>query len=175
MKNTIPLTQDGLKAVLDYDSITGIFTWKKTDTRYHWKEGSIAGGKKAVPGKPTYILIRVMGTRYAAHRLAVLYMTGQWPSGIVDHINRNGTDNRWSNLRVVCPQVNALNSKSAGYTWNKKAKKYQARIGLNGRNISLGYYDCQLDARAAYLRARNSALTDLPKEKKSAILNHIAE
>ena len=72
----------------------------------------------------------------------------------VDHINRNGLDNRKENLRIVSHQVNMCNHggfshNTSGYNgvrWNKWKSKWQARIKLNGKSIHLGYYDDISDA-----------------------------
>ncbi len=64
----------------------------------------------------------------------------------VDHINRNRTDCRKCNLRIVTAQQNSMNTSiirsSAtglrGVTFDKSNKKYIARIGLNDRRIHLG-------------------------------------
>src|SRR5690606_37975163 len=47
-----------------------------------------------------------------AHRIAYVLMTGKdIPAGrYIDHINRNRSDNRWSNLRLCTHQRNLLNS-----------------------------------------------------------------
>ena len=37
------------------------------------------------------------GQGYQAHRVIWLYMLGVWPHPEIDHINRKGADNRWSN------------------------------------------------------------------------------
>lgn len=51
------------------------------------------------------------GQNYRAHRLAAALMTGQWPD-VIDHINRDQTDNRWSNLRITTQAVNLQNRRS---------------------------------------------------------------
>ncbi|WP_428999737.1 HNH endonuclease signature motif containing protein [Stenotrophomonas maltophilia] len=56
---------------------------------------------------------------YRQHRLAWLYMTGQWPSGEIDHINHDRSDNRWHNLRDVSHQANQQNRAGAS-----KGRKY---------------------------------------------------
>ncbi len=55
-----------------------------------------------------YISVSIAGERYAAHRAAWVYMTGEQPLEI-DHINRCKHDNRWKNLRSVTRRVNCLN------------------------------------------------------------------
>lgn len=78
-----------------------------------------------------------------------------------DHINRDKLDNRKSNLREATTIQNAynqlvrINNKLGvkGVCWNKKCKKYQAQITLNGKNISLGYYDTINEASLAYIVA----------------------
>lgn len=74
---------------------------------------------------------------------------------ITDHINRNGLDNRELNLRIVTNQQNHFNQKNTkGYSWNKKDKKWEAYIGINGKNIYLGSFDDEKDACKAYLEAK---------------------
>lgn len=44
-----------------------------------------------------------------AHRLAFALQTGRWPT-IIDHIDRDRANNRWSNLRETTPSENRRNS-----------------------------------------------------------------
>lgn len=81
------------------------------------------------------------------------------PSGMqVDHINGNTLDNRRCNLRICTSAENGRNRKprkggSSGYKgvcWNKPAQKWQARIMVGGKSISLGYFDDEVEAARAY-------------------------
>jgi len=83
------------------------------------------------------------------HRLAFLYMEGSFPSDDVDHINGNGTDNRWINLRSVKRVENARNVKllssntsgHAGVGWDVHRNKWRARITVNNKTKHLGRFD----------------------------------
>lgn len=72
----------------------------------------------------------------------------------IDHKNRIRTDNRIENLRVVTNQENCFNRDAKGYSWNKRDKKFQAKIVVNNKQKHLGYFEKEEDARAAYLKAK---------------------
>jgi hypothetical protein len=55
---------------------------------------------------------------------------------------------------MVTGQQNHFNRNAKGYTWNKPAGKWQARLMKDGKHISLGYYDNKEEARSAYLSAK---------------------
>ena len=103
MADTNALTQERLKELLNYDASTGVFT-RKVSTNGA-KAGDIAGRKT----KGRYVEIRVDGGRYLAHRLAWLYMYGEFPSDDIDHINHIKTDNSLANLRVASKAENQKN------------------------------------------------------------------
>ena len=77
---------------------------------------------------------------------------------VVDHINRNGLDNRKANLRICTPAENSWNHpgrpnrKSAykGVHWLKRDKKYCVRICCNGNRITVGCYHDEAKAGRAY-------------------------
>lgn len=64
------ITYDVLVQRLNYNSETGIFTWKPSN--YRTKDGSVAGTLK----RDGYIVLSINKKQYSAHRLAWLYMTG---------------------------------------------------------------------------------------------------
>lgn len=80
----------------------------------------------------------------------------------VDHINGNPLDNCKENLRLCTHQQNMHNQKSAhknnklgikGVRWYRNAKKFRARITINGKVIHLGYFNVMGDADSAYRKA----------------------
>jgi hypothetical protein len=102
--------------------------------------------------------------RRTANRKSVYlhrFILGAQPKEIVDHINGNTLDNRKSNLRIVSVRQNVLNSgvygtsKYKGVTIHKKTGLYRARIVVNGKELSLGYFDNEKDAAIAYNAAAN--------------------
>jgi hypothetical protein len=74
---------------------------------------------------------------------------------VIDHKSGDTLDNSLANLRITTQQGNNQNQTTAkGYYWNKRDKKWNARIGLNGKHIHLGYYTTEAEARQAYLIAK---------------------
>ena len=83
----------------------------------------------------------------------------------IDHINGIRHDNRRSNLRIVTPQENSHNHQSAkGYYWHERVRRYKAKICVNNKQINLGSFDTEDEARDAYVAAKKiyhpSAPTD---------------
>ena len=93
------------------------------------------------------------GTALYLHRLLM-----NPPVGLeVDHINRNGLDNRRSNLRIATRSQNNANRKSKNVTsnyqgvcWSRRDKKWRANIQINRKKQSLGYFDSEIEAAKAY-------------------------
>lgn len=84
------------------------------------------------------------------------------PAGYeIDHINRNGLDNRRENLRIVTHSDNMKNmrrhsdskSQFKGVHLFKSTGKWQAQISNNGKRIHLGYFHSEIDAAKEYDRA----------------------
>ena len=149
------LSQSELKAELSYDPKSGVFTRNKAGGGR--KAGARAGGL----GTDGYTTISVLGRRYRAARLAWLYMTGEHPSGDVDHINRKPTDDRWANLRLATRSQNCANTKShsglKGVSWVTAKQRWKAQIKVSGKNKHIGYFDCPIEANEAYKDAAIAA------------------
>lgn len=149
------LTQEELKELLHYDPDTGGFTRKVSESN-RVKVGDVAGWRSE-----GYIRMRVRGKFYFAHRLAFLYMTGEWPEDQIDHINHIRDDNRWCNLREVSNQENHKNkpkrkdntSGVTGVCWDKTNKKWWAQIKAEGKVKNLGCFTSKEDA----IKARKEA------------------
>jgi hypothetical protein len=165
MRNAPHLDQETLTRLLDYDPETGIFRWReRTDVRKAWNTryaGKIAGFDWNVPNSNvTYRSIRIFDWPFLGHRLAWLYMTGEWPTHGVDHRDMDGLNNRWGNLRSATKAQNAANTKilrtnTTGFKGVSLSKngRYRATIKINDRQKWLGYFDTPEEAHAAYCRA----------------------
>lgn len=90
--------------LFDYNSETGVFT--RRVRMANQPAGSLVG----CAGKRGYIVANIDGRLYYMHRVAWLYMTGEWPRLSIDHKNRIRTDNRWDNLRLAESYQNACNT-----------------------------------------------------------------
>ncbi len=145
------LTQERLKELLNYDPATGIFTNRVVRQGMRKGANSIAGTKN-IHG---YIVIQIDGHKVGAHRLAWLYMYGDWPVNQIDHINRVRDDNRIANLRDVTASENVHNAANwtkntsgvRNVVWHKRNKKWQAQIMVNNKYKYLGLYNDLEEAR----------------------------
>jgi hypothetical protein len=151
------LTAEQIKNALDYDTNTGVFVWKTRPSKAV-KAGDIAG---CIEKRIGYVTIGIAGRVYKAHRLAWLYVYGEWPKGLIDHINGNKTDNRIANLRDVFADGNSQNirkpnrrNKSGfmGVIWFQN--KWRASMSVNGKSKWLGDYSTPEEAHQVYLEAK---------------------
>ena len=152
------LTHAELISHLEYDPETG---------RFRRIRGRI--GPAGFPTQGGYISVSIANVTYLAHRAAWLFMTGEWPKGYLDHINRIKSDNRWCNLREVTASENQHNSltpnasSKVGFRGvrNGNSGRYCAEIRVNGSIIALGSYATAEEAHAAYIGAKLIAFPGL--------------
>lgn len=121
---------------------------------YNPETGQIYGSRgKEITNKTKW------GYIYLTHNLLghhfAWYMTyGNVDFKELDHKNRNPSDNRISNLRIVTCQENQFNRNSRGYSWDKTNNKWVSQIGFNGKVIHLGRYITEQEAREVYINAK---------------------
>jgi hypothetical protein len=148
------LTAEELRSWLAYNPLTGNFHWKRKPNR-RIQIGQRAGTPWGGPG--SRVQIRLLGKIYRAHRLAWLFVNGEWPDGEIDHIDGDPSNNRIYNLRDVSPQMNRQNqrrphkgNRSGFLGVSKRGRKYRARIGQR----FLGWYETPEEAHQAYVAAK---------------------
>ncbi len=152
------LTQERLKELLHYDQETGVFTWISRVAK-HTKIGDVAGYRGQ------YIFIRIEGELHRAHRLAWLYVYGEWPNQDIDHKNRDKHDNSIANLRLATDSENLFNaslrsdntSGHRGVSWSERDKVWRTYISQGGgKHVSLGQFRTRDEAVAARKAAEES-------------------
>ena len=150
------LTAQLLREMLSYDPETGEFRWLVKASK-NTVVGSIAG---SILGNG-YRQIRMLGKQsFYVHRLAYLYMTGEWPPEQIDHVDGNPDNNKWNNLRISNQTQNMGNTRVPdhntsgikGVSWCKRRKKWRAYIVINQKQEALGHYVYKHDAAAAYAK-----------------------
>jgi len=155
------LTAQRVRELLDYNPDTGAFVWRIS-------LGGIARGSVAgCVAKRGNWQISADGRRHKAHRLAWLWMTGEWPTHEVDHRDGNPLNNRWGNLRAATGAQNKQNQRRpridnrSGFlgvyrhaTAEDGSPIWRARIQLNGKSHHVGLFSDPAKAHAAYVEAK---------------------
>ena len=158
---------DLLRSILDYDPDTGVITWLPRPQNT-WFNENLAGKPVGLRKNGAHYLMTISGVDYALGRIAFKLAYGRDPAPgcLIDHINGSPIDNRKENLREVTPRQNAWNSVSKNSATgglkgvctevrNPKTGniKYRARIRVGGKKVSLGVFDTEEEAHAAYTGA----------------------
>jgi len=131
-KKMSTINEDMVRELLDYDKETGILTWKVI------RGSTIRPGDKAQTPQMSF-----MGVRFPTTHIIWLWMTGVWPKGQIDHINRQKSDNRFSNLRDIPQSTNLVHH----YMRNESecikelsSGQYAVNIDCGGQMLVVGIY-----------------------------------
>lgn len=164
------LTQVRLKELLSYNPETGVFTWLAYPNAQYRSSARIGHPAGSITTRG-YRCIGVAGRIYAEHRLAWLYMTGEWPKDQIDHRNGVKTDNHWANLRKATHSQNAMNkttykSNTSGHKGVSRFRdKWAANVSVQGHQKFLGYFTTVEGAAAAVAEARTKLHGDFARHK----------
>lgn len=141
-----------LKEWVSYDPETGIFT--NLIPRRGCSKGAILGCRHPTLG---YIFIGIDNERYYGHRLAWLYMHGEWPEDQIDHANGDRADNRICNLRLASSSQNKCNRAAlkknrlgAKGVWQLPYGSFRVRVKFNGQIMHDKVYKTLHEAKLAY-------------------------
>jgi hypothetical protein len=169
-----------LRELIDYDPQSGTLRWKPRKMQdFNCCETSRArvcnawnrkyAGQEITSamsdGRRTVHINLGVRQRTQAARVAWAIYHGEWPSGVIDHIDGDCTNDRIHNLREATQSQNNRNQRiglrntsgKVGVTFYKRTAKWRAWVSDNGKVVSLGYFDNFDDAVAARRSAENCA------------------
>jgi hypothetical protein len=154
------VTQERLKELFYYNEFTGLFIrLVKTSNKTKIRE---VVGYENING---YIIISINGKEYYAHRLAWLYITGEFPEKGIDHRNTIKHHNWFSNLRKCDDIQNQQNRRTAqsnnllrllGVSYDNRFNKFYSRIKVNNKQQFVGYFPTAELAHEAYVTAKRN-------------------
>lgn len=163
---TLFIDPDAVKAEFEYVPETGDLI---RNTAIWQSKSGIKGRKSEKPfihragsGK-RYYRIGFKNKYVYAHRIIWVLMTGEQPKHI-DHIDGDGLNNKWQNLRSVSQAENMKNQRLhrtnvsgiGGISYRKDRGSWRVRIGNKGRVVTVGTFDSFEQA----VIARNQAYSD---------------
>jgi hypothetical protein len=158
METTMPKTDDHFTKA----HLQSLFTY--ADGHLYWKDRKGRRTAGTLAGTPShhYHQICIDYKLYRAHRLIWAFHNG--PSQIsIDHINGDAFDNRIENLRECTTNENHHNSKRPksntsgvkGVSWCKQKQKWRARIGVDGKEFHIGFFNSVKEAEKTIAKKRD--------------------
>jgi hypothetical protein len=146
------ITQNRLRELAHYCPETGQFTHLQSKGRK--KAGMPAGSLR----RDGYVYVMFDGFRGMAHQFAFLYVTGEWPTQEIDHMDGNKANNAFANLRQVSRRTNTENKRTARRTnttgllgVSRKGNRFIASIMHGGKRFYLGVFETAEEAHQIYL------------------------
>lgn len=129
-----------LNEAFKYNPLTGVLT----------RDGRQAGWSS---GQGRHLSVNIDGATLPVHVVAWVIMTDEYPEHTVDHANRDGTDNRWRNLREATQSQQNANrrcmSKSGLRGVQKNGLLYEAFYNDGEGRVCLGKFRDPAEAAAA--------------------------
>ncbi|AHI60705.1 HNH endonuclease [Escherichia phage vB_EcoS_AKS96] len=151
---------DFLRGILSYNPETGKLTWtSKVSSKTII--GSEAGTLHKASGR---YQVQIQGKIYKSSRIAFYLYYGFEPVGAVDHINRDPSDDRISNLRDASLNQNGMNksmmsNNTSGYkgvSYSKRRNEYIAYVKINGKMMFGGWFKKKEEAAKVAASMRES-------------------
>lgn len=158
------ITAEQLRHLLRYCKSTGLFWWREPGPK---RRLSLPAG---TGGAGQYRRIMIDGVNYHGHRLAWLYVMGEWPAFEVDHRNRIKGDDRWRNLRPATHKQNGENTRTQarsvsgvkGVYFDPRRQNWQAYITHHRQRRHLGCFSTKGKATATRRAAEKLFFTHAP-------------
>lgn len=149
------ITKQRLVEIFDFDMNSGHFTWKVSQGVS--RIGTRAGSNRVSPSGRPYRQIGIDRNSHFEHRLVWLWVYGYWPSGSIDHIDGDASNNHPSNLRIATGSQNNANTGLRkgnihglkGITL-KFGKYWVAKHSVSNKSHNIGSFKTKEDAARAY-------------------------
>ena len=167
-----------LRKLLRYEPETGKLFWLARPREMFISErlknswNTQCSGKEAFTAKSKgYKVGSIIDRMYKAHRVIWAIQTGEWPKFTIDHADMCRDNNIWSNLRAASVAENNRNrasnrdatSRMVGVCWCPRRNKWRATLGLNGKQMWLGYHVDEVLAAKAYDSAAKVAFGEFAR------------
>jgi hypothetical protein len=155
-------SQEYLRECLDYDPENGALTWRSRPVAHFHDEPHARTWNARYANKPAgrmvgnYKSVGIKKVDYYAHRVIWKWVTGEEPPlGVIDHIDRCMTNNRWTNLRSATFSQSLgnrglFNTNTTGLTC---VYPYRNSFYVNFCNKRLGRFNTKEEAFEAYCAA----------------------
>lgn len=165
-KTITPAEEARLRECLELNpsSPSGL-TWK-VEIAHQVKACSPAGCLSTKKSGHQYWRVGLDGRTYMVHNVIWLFLYSQWPADLhpltVDHVNRNGSDNSYDNIRLATRSQQTDNRSVVGSSsykfvcWYKRRQKWiaQWQHPVTKKLIFVGYFTDELQAHRAALASR---------------------
>ena len=175
-RSSLPVSKPERRGIKDltYEQISEIFYLDDNVIRWtqgcggingrKFKAGSIAAGCRSSQGY-YYMTFTHRGLKYQPKRTWILWILayGRWPSGVIDHIDGNPSNDCFDNLRDVPQYINLRNNpaqrsgKIIGVGYDKRYRlPWRVSFSINNKTKIFGRYATREEAveRAIIVRAR---------------------
>lgn len=150
MRKKIHLDPQKCRSLYEYDRDTGVLT-NRTNRR-NAKKGAVSGTISEGNAGKLYRVVRYGNRQVKAHRVIWVIMTGDQPD-VIDHIDGDGLNNKWSNLRSISHRLNSKYRKTSKANTTGRTGVYRtphntwrAYIFVEGTNHFLGIFKKKEDA-----------------------------
>jgi hypothetical protein len=177
----IPMRDPDISRYIQYNPDTGSFKWLVSGN------GRRVGDSAGTYGTHGYWWITHKKVLYPAAHIAWYLTYGEWPKGMIDHIDRNPSNNRISNLRDISERMNVLHRQG----WSKNGLprgvrlergRYRVVVSLFYKTKHIGFFDTLEEATVVAERAykkqwelaeRRELVERLDRTAKKALLDEL--
>jgi hypothetical protein len=123
-------SQEFLKDLLKYEN--GMLFYIKSPPRT-----KLIGTRVGTNGPKHYRVVTINGEVFLEHRLIYILLNGVIPDNLViDHIDRDPSNNKIENLRAISQAGNSLNRSTATHVQKWTDSKWYARFKYKGKQYS---------------------------------------